>query len=84
MIIKTANANDILQARSISNNGVGRGIKSVARITTRPTAIIILLCEARGVLSRSPFADFAKCGPSDSDEFNLSDSAIILFSLKRL
>ncbi|MBA7704123.1 hypothetical protein ES703_112923 [subsurface metagenome] len=60
VIIKMASANDILQARSISNNIVGRGIKRVARTTTRPTTKIILLWEARGVLSRSPFADFDK------------------------
>jgi len=39
---------------------VGRGTKRVARTTTRPTAKIILLWEARGVLSRFPFADFDK------------------------
>jgi hypothetical protein len=43
VIIKTATANDILQARSISISSVGRGIMRVARIVTNPTAKIVLL-----------------------------------------
>jgi hypothetical protein len=72
----------MLQAKSISSNIVGRGIKRVAKITTRPITKTILLWEVRGGLSGFPFADFRKLGPSDSDEFNLSDTAIIIFSLK--
>ena len=68
--IRTAIASDILQARSISSNGVGKGTIRVARTVTSPTARMMLLCEAGGVLKGFDHAD--------SGEFNLSEIAIII------
>lgn len=70
VIINTATASDILQAKSISNNGVGSGIKSVARMVTRPIAMITLLWSAKGVLSVP-------------GELDLSATAIMLLSPKQ-
>jgi hypothetical protein len=69
VIINTATDSDILQARSISNNGVGIRTSSVARIITMPTAKIILLCEPAEVLS-----------PPDADKPDLSETAITIYS----
>jgi hypothetical protein len=72
VIIKTATDSDMLQARSISNNGVGIRIKRVARIITMLTAKIILLCELADVLS-SP----------GSGKLDLSETAITIYSPKQ-
>ena len=73
VIIKTAKAMDILQARSISNNGVGMRINSVARIVTMATVKIILLREFAGALSSSGL-----------DKLDLSETAIIIYSPKQI
>ncbi len=69
VIIKTATERDILQARSISNNGVGMRINSVARIVIIPTAITILLREFDTVLSSPGFG-----------KLDVSETAITIYS----
>lgn len=51
--IKTAIASEMLAAMSISSSGVGKGIRSVARIVTIPTARIMLLCAPKGTLDEA-------------------------------
>ena len=82
--IKTATARDILQARSMSNNMVGRGIISVARTVTMPTAIIILLWDARGVWEELSSTVLRKWVPSNPDEFCCAEPAIIILSIPLL
>ena len=65
--IRTAIANDILQAKSMSNSGVGKRIRSVARIVTSAIAKIILLRNEVEVFS----------GP---DELVLLETAITIVS----
>jgi hypothetical protein len=54
VIIRTAMASDMLQARSESSIKVGRGIINVAKTTTRPTARIILLRDESSAFSILP------------------------------
>ncbi|GAI98743.1 unnamed protein product, partial [marine sediment metagenome] len=51
--IKTATESEMLPAMSISRRGVGKGIRSVARIVTMPTARIMLLCDPKGTLGEA-------------------------------
>jgi hypothetical protein len=54
VIIRTAMASEILQARSVSSIKVGSGMINVARTMTRPTASMILLRDESCALSILP------------------------------
>jgi hypothetical protein len=69
-MIKTDTANEILPARSISNTGVGRRIRRVARIVTSPKAKKILLWDVNGVIR--------EFGPRFLDIFDCKEPAITI------
>ncbi|MCJ7674193.1 MAG: hypothetical protein MUO33_03465 [Sedimentisphaerales bacterium] len=70
----------MLQANSISINGVGTGTKRVARIITRPTAKIILLAGAGDAPSPAragSLAGFRKLSPGNRDDLDFWETAIM-------